>query len=443
MPRTAKAALAALLLVCASAPRGAGAVSLDLSLEYRARALSYQDVALDPVRTGSDAFISERARVGFLVKKIALETVEGVESTMEVGLVLQALDVAGSTAPIPAPFSRAAARYPRTDFTPFLENAYLRVFRVMGSPWELTVGRQPALLGSGLVLSDDGFGFTGLAARRPLERWGAQAFYYQPRATGTGGADRVHLAGAALDFKSDGTLTFYEVLEADHASPVESGVRLRSAVRHFPGLRYQVRNDQFAFEGEGALQRGSAEPAAAGAKNISYRGAAASLSGLWRQDLGRFGSGMARLSVAEGSGDNPSTAGKNEGFFPSFGHRFDGLERDGWGDFFGASLYDAIGPSTTTANGLPAGVSGIRVVRLGVTPPDYRGIRLDLDFLRFEASQAPASREIGHEYDLRLSYAVKDRLLFRLTGAFFSAGKALSAKHASARRIGLEVSGRF
>ena len=276
-----------------------------------------------------------------------------------------------------------------------------------------------------------------------MDRWGAQAFYFQPRANGTDGSQRFHLAGAALDIPMDGTLTLSEVMEADHTGALENGVAIRSATRHFPGVRYAIRTDKFAFEGEFVAQRGSAKPVATGAKTITYSGSAGSMSGLWKQDLGRLGDGVARLSVAEGSGDNPASATRNEGFHPSFGRRFDGLERDGWGDFFGATVYDAIGPSTTTANGLPAGISGIRVVRAGVTLPEYRRIRADLDLYLFRAVQTASSASLGHETDFRLSYAVKDRLLFRASAAFFTPGAAMGPKAISAKRVTFEISGKF
>lgn len=431
------------LFALSLAPVPARGAALELSLDYRGRALSYRNLDLNPGGKRADGFLSERARVGFLVKRISLETVSGVETSMELGLVLQALSVAGSTMPVGGHFAAIASRYPRTDFTPFVENAYLKVFRPAGTATELTVGRQPALLGSGLVVSDDGLGFTGISLKRPLKGWGGQAFYFQPRAGGTSAADRLHLAGAALDLPTDGVLTVSHVIEADHSGVTEAGIAMRSAVRHFPGLRYTVRTDQFAFEGEGVLQRGSATPLAAGASKVAYRGSAGQLLGLWRQEMGRFGAGTARLGVMEASGDDPATAGKNEAFFPTFGHRYDGLERDGWGEFFGASPYDAIGPSTTTANGLPAGVSGLRSVRVGATLPLFHDIRFDVDYYLFRASKAPSSRDLGKELDLRGIYNIKERLFFKASAAFFSSGKALSPKSTSASRFLFEISGKF
>ena len=437
-PRAVPLACLALLL----GPAAARAASLDLSLDYRARALSYSNLQMDSTQKSSNDFISERARVGFLVKKIALD-VPGEDSTMEVGAVLQAVGVAGSTVPLSAPFDRAAARFPNAQLQPFVENAYMRIYHAMGSSWDATIGRQPAVIGSGLVVSDDGVGFTGITLKRPVKGWGAQVFYFQPDAHGTAGADRLHLAGAELDIQLDGILTLSDIIEADHTGALENGVPMRLAERQFPGVRYTVRTDQFAFAGEAVMERGSAKPQDPTLAKVKYEGSAAVMEGVWKQDLGRLGWGSARLSVAQGSGDNPATPDKDEAFRPTFGHRYDGLERDGWGDYFGASLYDAIGPSTTTVNGLPANVSGIRVVRAGVTLPEIHKVRPDLDYYLYQASTAPGSHDLGSEIDIRLTYAIKDRLLFRLSAAYFSPGNAMGATKTGGSRYGIEASGRF
>ena len=59
--------------------------------------------------------------------------------------------------------------------------------------------------------------------------------------------------------------------------------------------------------------------------------------------LPRLGEGIARMSVARGSGDHADTPTRDEAFFPAHGHQFNGLDRSGFGDFFGATPYNAFG----------------------------------------------------------------------------------------------------
>jgi len=53
-------------------------------------------------------------------------------------------------------------RYPNADGTPWLESAYVKVPHIMGMPLDLTVGRQPIVIGDGLLISDDELGFNAI-----------------------------------------------------------------------------------------------------------------------------------------------------------------------------------------------------------------------------------------------------------------------------------------
>lgn len=149
------------------------AANLDLNAFYRLRALSYSNLGLDTSNANNNnhSFLSNDARLGMTVRKILLETREGEDMTMDVGVLLHAVAVAGSSGPLASPFDRAASIYPDAGFRPFLENAFVAVHRFLGRPVDLTVGRQNFRLGSGLVLDDDGSGFTGANAVAALP-WG-------------------------------------------------------------------------------------------------------------------------------------------------------------------------------------------------------------------------------------------------------------------------------
>src|SRR5579885_1793353 len=129
-----RAAVALLVALSASAAHGA---SLDVTAGYKMKALEYKNLNLDQTTQFSRndrSFMENDARLGIAVRKIALETRGGEESTMDVALTLHALGVSGSSTSLTAPFDRAAAYYPSTNLTPFIENAYLRVHRLFGKP---------------------------------------------------------------------------------------------------------------------------------------------------------------------------------------------------------------------------------------------------------------------------------------------------------------------
>src|SRR4051812_45832476 len=124
MPNWRRASLLSALVLCSAA--AARAASLDVTAAYRMKADSYKNLNLDSSSNDSKndrSFLWNDARLGLAVRKIALETRGGEESTMDVALTLHAIGVAGSSAAATAPFNRAANYYPSTDLTPFIENA--------------------------------------------------------------------------------------------------------------------------------------------------------------------------------------------------------------------------------------------------------------------------------------------------------------------------------
>ncbi|MFH2202347.1 MAG: hypothetical protein ABIJ96_04490, partial [Elusimicrobiota bacterium] len=237
-------------------------------------------------------------------------------------------------------------------------------------------------------------------------------------------------------------------------NPTRTGCLVGRATRWFSSLRYQLNWGPMLFDGEAAVQRGAANPTGPTPmfNHITYGGNAQYIRAKWKQTFytrkatGQKIRGIARLSAARGTGDNPATPTTDEAFFPSHGRRYDGLERVGFGELFAATAYDAFGgQSTTTASGLPVGVSGIIAIGMGITPPAWRGIIMDVDYFLYQAEKQTfgPNRTLGTEVDVRLRYDIKEHLQLRLTMAWFEAGAALNAEKPSARRYMLETIARF
>ncbi len=453
--------LAAAVLLCL--PALARAANLDVSASYRMRAISYENLGLsgDPHYYNNRSFIANDARLGLAVRRIGLETRDGEDVSMDVGIGLRALGVTGSTNALQAPFDRAANVYPSADFTPFIENAYVKVHNLMGKPVDATFGRQTYRLGGGLLLDDDGAGLTGASLRGQLP-WGGlklEGFAFHDRNPQTLAANSLGLYGFSLELPSEGTWQLNQLFERDRAHQTAygcdypgvpaTGCEVSGAIRSFTSARYLLNLGPLYFDGEAALQRGAATPTGAtpAPNHITYRGNAQVVKAKWRQTLPRMGEGIARISLARGSGDDPSTPTTDESFRPSHGHRFNGLERSGFGEFFAATPYDAHGgnySSTATASGLRDGASGILVVGGGYTPAAYRGWALDVDYFLFQAERIKSGpRTLGSEWDLRLRYAIQDHFTLSLSGAWFKAGAASNPAKASAKKYAFEVNGRF
>jgi len=459
---------AALAAACAAPVLGA---SLDVTSSYRLEAESYKNLNLDASDHNDHSFMENDARLGVAVRKIALETRGGEESTLDVALTLHALGLSHSTGTLAAPFDRAARYYPSTDLTPFIENAYLRVHNLFGKPVEATFGRQNFRLGGGLLLDDDGAGLTGVTIKGELPWWSMQleGFVFNDKNPNPNVSSQssLDLFGFSLALPTDGVWQLNELVERDHTGQTIYGCSfvdvngatqncaVSKAVRSFTSARYQLNYGPMVFEGEAAIEKGAATPtgsAIAGGQivtapnHITYSGDAEVVRAKWKQHLYKTGEGIARISVAHGSGDRGDTPTRDEAFFPSHGHRFNGLDRDGFGQFFGATPYDAFGGnySTSTVNGLKQGASGITAVGAGYTPPAYKGVVLDVDYFLFQADRVNGgSRTLGSEWDARLRYNVLDHLALSFSGAWFTAGTASNPARGASKRYAFEAVGRF
>ena len=439
---------------------GARAAALDVTAQYKMRALSYRNLDLGQ-DVNNHAFLSNDARLGLAVKKIVLEPRGGDDTTLDLALLLHAVGVSGSTAAATSPFDRAAAYYPNTQLLPFIENAYLKVGRLWGFPLEATFGRQNFRLGSGLLLDDDGAGLTGAVVRGELPWAGmkAEAFVFQDRNPQLGAPNSLTLAGLSFDLPTEGTWQLNQLMERDQSQqlvygcayagdPDLNGCMASKALRSFTSVRYQISYGPMVFDGEAALEKGVATPTGPtpAANHITYNGNAQVVRMKWKQSLYRTGEGVARVSLARGSGDDRASQTRDEAFYPSHGHRYSGLERSGFGEFYGATPYDAFGGnySTSTKSGLPQSASGLMVVGAGYTPPAYHGFTLDLDFYLYQAEKvASGPRTLGTEWDARLRYPIRDQFTLSVGAAYFKSGITTDPNKSVARKYSFEASGRF
>jgi hypothetical protein len=463
-----------LILACVGHAR---ASSLDVTASYRERAISYTNLNLNSANLNNQSYMSNDARFGVAVRKIELETTKSeTEETMDVGILFRALGTAGnvnsSTSSLTTPLNEAANFYPSVNMTPFIENAYVKVHNLFGYPVTGTFGRQTFKLGSGLLLDDDGAGLTGVVLDGELP-WGGtklEGFIFRddnPQYTSPNGLD---LYGLALDVPTEGTWQFNELVEHDHSSGFDYGCnvygvnpdlsgtaplscQISNAFRSFSSARYLISYGPMVFDGEAAIERGHASPSGILPnlpKGISYQGDAEVMKAKWKQHLPSLGDGIMRMSVARGSGDGQNPGAKDEAFFPSHGHQLDGMERSGFGDFFGASPYSALGGnyvkgSTGTLSGLAPGISGIITIGAGFTPPAYRGVTLDIDYFLFRADRSQSQEQVtlGSEWDFRIRYPIQDHFSLSASAAIFDVGAGSNPAKGTAKKYSLEAVGRF
>jgi len=456
----------AFALLAAAASR-AFAANVDVTAAYDMKAAAYSNLAIgSTLGTSNASLLESNARFGVAVKNVELEKIGAQEETLDVGVLFHAIGVSGSSAAIAAPFDRAAAYYPSSDFTPFIENAYVRANHLWGLPMSATFGRQTYRLGSGLLLDDNGAGLTGAVIRAELPWLGmkTEAFAFVDRDPAAAAPDNtLMLYGGSLGIPTDGLWQVNELVEREQGDSIVYGCEadpsigygcsVSKALRSFTSLRYAISYGDIYFDGEAALEKGVATPngPTPAGNHITYSGDAEVARMKWKQPLYRLGAdGVAFITLARGSGDQAGTPTRDEAFYPAHGSQYDGFERTGFGDFYGATPYSALGGnyatsgSSVTRSGLPFGASGITTVGVGYTPPAYHGVVVDLAYYLYQADQVLSGpRTLGMEWDAHLRYPIRDALSLSAGFAYFHAGMAEDPNRSVARKITLEFKGRF
>ncbi|MDD2773229.1 MAG: hypothetical protein PHP45_05985 [Elusimicrobiales bacterium] len=436
-----KKTILTLALALAAAP-AVFAARLDFNADVSLKTAAWSNLDFATSNPSNRIYFEQAASLGFLVKD--LRYIPGGEEAMDVGITLGALGLNAQGGILP-PFDAIANFYPNSNMTPWVKEAYFRLHGLLGGDITLTAGRQSFTLATGLTLSDNGLGMPGFNIRYNkalFHSLNVQGFVFQPKAPdSTGGAANV--AGILADYAAQGLWQFYSFCEFDHQTTQVISIPVKHAFRNFSGVSYSLRYGSLSFDAEAALEKGSAA-GDNGNSDVSFNGNALLLRGKWSQPLGRFGTGTARVAAGRASGDNASTTGTDEAFFPSFGKRYEGLERAGFGAVFGSSLYDAFGGDSSTKTGMPAGFSGIQMVNLGLSFSPYRSFMLDADFFVFAADSAPTTqKQLGSELDLKLSCPLSDQVSINMVYGVFSPGAAYSANLDSPSKFAFETSARF
>lgn len=438
MKRRGLSILAASLLFAAAMP--AGATKLDLFSNVEIKAANYQHLPYGSGRN-SQALYSENATLGFVIKNIRLEKTP--DATMDVGIVLQSIAPGASSNTVTSPqFADAAARLPSSNGTPFVRNAYVKIYKFLRPNITATFGRQDFALGQGITLSGGDLGLPGgrIEMAEIYRSIKADLFFFRPFKTNR--YLKIY-GGTAYYPASEGLWQVYHFWEQDDGNGAASQDILFSALsktKKYTGLRYVLTQSQLSFDGEAAIQRGSAKLAAGGTGK--YEAHAFMLKGSWTQNIAFFGQSKARIAYGRSSGNPGAGSDTDKAFFPSCGSKYNGLERRGYGAIAGATLYDMI-KTSATLNGLPNGVSGLNVINIGADLP-YKKLMLSADLYKFRATKNAngGSLQIASEYDLKAAYAFGDNLTLNAVYAVFTPLGLYPSKE-QAKLISASVSARF
>ncbi len=447
-----------LLLVPGLASLLCAASKLDVGAEYRLRGIQITNPTYAselPIGSGNSIdqkYYTQRARI-YMTGKL--------DPGIEIGSVIQAIGVTGSTASL-------AGRYPKEDFTPFIENIYATANEAFGWPVNLTVGRQPYVWGSGLLVSDDGIGFDGIRLDAgPF--WGIRghAFTAKAKENFLGESDKdLYLAGLSSKWGIHNIRLGY-IMEEDKTSSQYTNLTATNAVtaggisRRYVDLQVDGRLEQGAFyKAEYAMQMGTAKTPAG---DIKLSGNALTFEGGFDFIHPRYRRMILAFVFMQGSGDDVSTRDQDEKFNPSFGHKWDGLERSGYGEFFAATPYSFFNEDKLIVqNQIPGSTviqqfnynslfSGLRMYGFRGSINPWEPFTAGLEFYLYSARETPDIRlgspttitesALGRELIISASYLYAKRINFSVRWGKFFPNATLNNLGSS--RLILEASGRF
>jgi hypothetical protein len=438
--------LPAAILICGSVVGSRlFAASLNIDTDYRFRGVSYDNTDFDK-KSSSDsaAYYDQRLRLSITGKPTP---------DIEIGARITAIGVAGSTSTLyPVP-------YPSTDFTPFIENAYVRLNNIAELPIDIVAGRQPMEYGDGLIVSDNGTGFTGIRLLGHTEWYvplQAELFTVKIKENFRPGTDMDLVGGVGtVQWKRHTWEVGYFDVRDFSGAPYTRGTTAyptKAIVQQFYDLRVGRKEAISSYQFEIAQEKGYVTRAPDNAQ-IDVGGLGYTASGELIGEKTKLGKVAAHALIAVFSGEaNLGAFQDDNSFAPLLTRRYDGLERAGYGELFAATPADSFFT-------LPGSFSGIDTLNVGAKFTPLYAWTFGVDYFLYSASQGPkgaptasgferlfgAEFTLGVELDLSVTYAMSKFVDARFSYARYTPPKfvALWPSSEPASYYRLELAAKF
>ncbi|MDD5688375.1 MAG: hypothetical protein PHE88_11165 [Elusimicrobia bacterium] len=312
------------------------------------------------------------------------------------------------------------------NYSPQVENVFIKFSNVNNLPVDLILGRQPIKIGQGVIVDDDGLGFDAARAKCFLPfNVDIDAFLIKRKelsVTQITSEKDEQLYAAGANWVYDNTYNFraYYFIEESSSPFKKNFISIRADGTFKQGVDYRLE----------LIKSGG-----------DYSGISYLLGVTAYTKLRKLGKTSVNFEYAVGTGNE-----KNLGFMPTYGHKTDGLERAGYGEYFGASLSDFYG-------GIPSAIyQGVHTTLLGIGFEPYNYLNLNFDYYILFSIDSPAGlvftdRQVGEELDMSLKYKYTENCFFKLIYGRFSPLKILKPEGETtkifANKIGWSVSAKF
>ena len=403
------------LLLLLAAPLRADFNSLNLGVDDRVRYISISNNKManqdkeslsyysQSTRAYMTAWLNEDVEAAFRAQSISLWGLEGT-----------------NTLP---------TTYPKADGTPWVEEAYVHMPNLAWKHLNLIIGRQPITLGDGMIVSSDDKGFDAIRAQLKGP-WKTELDVFTAKIAGTTAAPDVSDLKAAV-FRAQQAERNWDlgIIQETHGAGEDYHLGLstyttvRVQRRFYDARLFGDLKDAY-YKIEIAMQQGDA--VLAPDMKVKLKGLGERLELGAQKDTDKWGRFGVKALYAQGTGDDNGTGTTDEAFRPSFCHRWDGLQRSGFGDHFAATLSDVYDPSAPFApgtTGLPPGFSGVRTMSLGIFSTQKVFWTGSLDYFTYQALTKPTGlADLGAEVDLGITYRYTGFVTFRLGEDLFFPG---------------------
>ncbi|MBN1384291.1 MAG: hypothetical protein JW983_05360 [Elusimicrobia bacterium] len=272
------------------------------------------------------------------------------------------------------------------NYTPQIENAFIRFNEVADQPVDLIFGRQPIKIGQGVIVDDDGLGFDAIRLKGylPLDLdITVDAFIIKRTELSVtrytdDDDEQMYAVGGNWTHDKDYNFRVYYFVEGSSSPLNKSFLSLRADGRFKEGVDYRAEIIEAGGDYSG----------------ISY------LIGMTAYTkIKRLGNTSVNFEYAVGNGDENGL-----GFAPTYGHQTDGFERAGYGEYFGASLTDFYGGLKT----FKTDGQGVHTTTLGIGFEPYKNLNFNFDYYILFSLDYPELTDdqshLGEEIDLTLRY---------------------------------------
>lgn len=332
--------------------------------------------------------------------------------------------------------------YPKADGTPWVEEAYVHMPNLAWKHLNLIIGRQPIMLGDGMIVSSDDKGFDAIRAQLKGP-WKTELDLFTAKIAGTT-ADPAAPSLKAAVFRAQQAERNWDLSVIQETHGREDNYLMGAST--YTALRVQRRFYDVRLFGdlkdayyklEMAMQQGTV--LLAPDTKVKLKGIGERLELGAQKDTDKWGRFGVKVLFAQGTGDDNGTETTDEAFRPSFCRRWDGLQRSGFGDHFAATLsdvYDPSAPFTPGTTGLPTGFSGVRTMSLGIFSTQKVFWTGSIDYFTYQALTKPTGMaDLGAEIDLGITYRYTGFVTFRLGEDLFFPGKAYKTSLPDASRV--------